>query len=370
MVCAHYHRGCDQDLRPFTSLSFPAKVSHQQQQHLIQYMKILLACMQFSYGDPKRERSYEYFNFYLTLQQMGHDVELFDYMFEMNSLGREAMNTKLLDRAREFQPDVAIFSLYTDQFIPAIIEQLRQHTRTFCFFHDDTWRIEYSRSWARHFDFFSSPDLHGPLKYRQLGLNNCIYFPFGSNDQIFRRDTSVEKKYEVSFVGGWHPYREWIVNRIRKAGINISVAGFGWDSGELSQNQMVEYFNQSKINLNLSNSASWDLRYLASSPRAIHNRLRSKKNVEQMKARIFEINSCGGFQLSYYVEGIANCYMPDREIVIYADANDIIDKIRFYIEHNELRESIGQAGYVRSMKEHTFVRRFENIFVIMGLPRG
>ena len=322
--------------------------------------------MRHAYGDPKRELSYEYFNFYLTLQQMGHQVELFDFMEELKALGREAMNRKLLNRVRETLPAVTILSLYTDQFNPNVIDQLRQFTRTFCFFHDDTWRVDYSRSWARHFDFFSSPDVHGPLKYRQLGLDNCIYFPFGCNEQIFRK-LDVPKKYDVSFVGTWHPYREWIVSRIRKAGIKVAVAGYRWADGEVNQDQMVNYFIQSKINLNLSNSASWDMRYLVSSPMAIVNRLRSKKNVEQMKARIFEVNGCGGFQLSYYVEGIANCYLPDREIVIYADVDDLIEKIRFYLKHDALRESIAEAGYNRTMQEHTFAHRFKNVFTRMGL---
>jgi len=330
-------------------------------------MKLLLGFMLHSYGNPKRERSYEYFNFYLTLLRMGHEVELFDYMDELNSLGREAMNRKLLNRVQEVKPDAAIFSLYTDQLDPTVINQLRQYTTTFCFFHDDTWRVDYSRSWARHFDFFSSPDIHGPLKYRQLGLDNCIYFPFGCNEQIFCRDSTTEKKYDVSFIGTWHPYREWIVSRIRKAGIKIAVAGYRWAAGEVNQDQIVNYFNQSKINLNLSNSASWDMRYLASSPVAIVNQLRSKKNLEQIKARIFEVNGCGGFQLSYYVEGIANCYVPDREIVIYTDTDDLIEKIRFYLAHDELRESIAQSGYTRTMQEHTFAHRFENVFARMGL---
>jgi hypothetical protein len=38
--------------------------------------------MLHTYGDMDREYSYEYFNFYLTLKQMGHEVELFDYMGE------------------------------------------------------------------------------------------------------------------------------------------------------------------------------------------------------------------------------------------------------------------------------------------------
>lgn len=329
-------------------------------------MKILLACMLHTYGDSKREYSYEYFNFYQSLKKMGHEVELFDYMGEMQALGKEGMNQKLLARVQEWRPTLAVFSLYTDQFDPQVVNALRSKTRTFCFFHDDTWRVEYSRYWARQFDYFSTPDLHGETKYRELGLANAIYFPFGCNERIFRK-LDVLKKYDVSFVGGWHPYREWLIERLRKAGIGVEIAGYRWPKGEIDQEGMVKLFNESRINLNLSNSASWDARYLASSLRAFINRLRSKKNIEQMKARMFEVNGCGAFQLTYYVEGLAHCYDIDREIGVYADADDLVEKIRFYLAHEELRESIAAAGYERTLNDHTFTNRFQKVFQRMGL---
>lgn len=329
-------------------------------------MKILLACMLHSYGDPKRENSYEYFNFYLSLKKMGHEVELFDYMGELRTSGNVGMNKKLLARVCDWQPAVTIFSLYTDQLDPEIVNELRSHTKTFCFFHDDTWRVEYSRYWARQFDYFSTPDLYGEIKYREIGLPNAIYFPFGCNEQIFRK-LDVPKKYDVSFVGGWHPYREWLIKRIRKAGISVEVVGHRWLKGEIDQEGMVQLFNESRINLNLSNSASWDVRYLSSSASALINRLRSKKNNEQMKARIFEVSGCGAFQLSYYVEGLAKCYDIDREIGVYADMDDLVDKIRFYLGHEVLRESIAAAAYKRTLEEHTFACRFQAVFQRMGL---
>ena len=324
-------------------------------------MKILLVCMLHSYGDPKREYSYEYFNFYLTLQQMGHDVELFDYAAEIEALGKIAMNQKLFERVKEWQPETTIFSLYTDQFCHETVNALRSFTKTFCFFHDDTWRVDYSRFWAKHFDYFSTPDIQGETKYHEIGLLNAIYFPFGCNENIFKK-IDIPKKHDVSFVGGWHLYREWLINRISKAGIKVEVFGHGWPNGEIDQEGMVRVFNESRINLNLSNSASWDARYLASSPRAFINRLRSKKNIEQMKARIFEVNACGAFQLSYYVEGLANCYAIDREISVYADADDLVEKVKFYLAHEELRESVASSAHSRSIEEHTFVQRFQTVF--------
>lgn len=329
-------------------------------------MKILLACMLHSYGDPKREYSYEYFNFFQVLKQMGHEVELFDYAGEIRASGKDAMNRKLLARVREWKPAVTLFSLYTDQFEPSVVDRLREHTRTLCFFHDDTWRVEYSRRWARHFDFFTTPDIYGETKYHEIGLPNAIHFPFGCNELIFRK-MDLPRKYDVSFVGGWHPYREWLIDRIREAGIVVEVVGHRWPKGEIDQEGMVRLFNESRINLNLSNSASWDARYLTSSPKAIINRLRSRKNVEQMKARIFEVSGCGAFQLSYFVEGLAQCYEVDREVAVYTDADDLVEKVKFYLAHEALRESIAVAAYTRTLRDHTFGKRFQTVFQRMGL---
>lgn len=330
-------------------------------------MRILVVCMQYDYGDRTRGFSYEYNNFYLALKDMGHDVNLFDYMTEIQELGKEGMNARLLEVAETTSPDIAIFSLYTDQFEPSIVQKLRSYTKTFCFFHDDTWRVEYSRFWARHFDFFSTPDIHGEYRYAAIGLKNAIHFPFGVNERLYRK-LALPKRYDVSFVGGWHPYREWLIKRLRKAGISVEVAGYRWPAGMLSHDGMVRLFNESRINLNMSNSASWDARYLASSPWTLINRVRSSKTVEQLKARHFEINGCGAFQLSYYIEGLEHYYEIGKEIGIYSDPDDLVEKVRMYLKDESLMDAMAQAGYRRTLDEHTFAHRFEAVFKRIGVP--
>lgn len=329
-------------------------------------MKILLVCMRYDYGDPSRGHSYEYYNFYESLRSLGHEVTLFDYMTEMQVLGKAGMNQKLLGMVQETRPALTMFSLYTDQFEPEVVQQLRNYTKTLCFFHDDTWRVEYSLFWARHFDFFTTPDIYGERRYAARGLSNAIHFPFGCNEQLYRK-MDVPKQYDVSFVGGWHPYREWLINRLRKQGLSVHAVGHRWPGGIVEHEQMVQVFNESRINLNMSNSASWDVRYLLSSPFAVVNRLRSSKTVEQLKARHFEINGCGAFQLSYYVEGLEKYYEIGQEIAIYIDPDDLLEKVRMYLADAELRESIAHAGYQRTMIAHTFALRFQNVFERMGL---
>ncbi|MDC7689664.1 CgeB family protein [Vogesella indigofera] len=329
-------------------------------------MKIILVIMKYDYGIPARGESYEYYNFFCSLKKIGHDVSIFDYMSLMNAHGKENMNKMLLDTAKKENPDLMIFSLYTDQIEPRTVSSLRTITKTLCFFHDDTWRVDFSRYWAGHFDYFTTPDIYGVYKYRKLGMHNAHHFPFGANHELYKR-LDVEKIYDVSFVGGWHPYRQWLIEKIRKSGINVHTFGSGWKNGIVPHEEMVKIFNQSKINLNLSNSSNWDARYLISSPRGLLSRLRSKKTVEQLKARHFEIAATSSFQLSYYVEGLESYYKIGKEIGIFADIDDLVEKVHYYLEDSELRENVANAGYTRTLQEHSFEARFGKVFREIGL---
>ncbi len=329
-------------------------------------MKILVVCMKYEYGIIKRGLSYEYINFYTKLVNMGHDVIFFDFIAETQSAGKAAMNKKLFDLVEHQKPDLTFFTLYIDEFEPEMVHKLRTYTKTLCFFHDDTWRVDFSRYWASKFDYFTTPDVYGEYKYNSLGLHSAIYFPFGCNQDLFKK-MDLPKKFDVSFVGSWHPYREWLISNLRRAGFSVEVAGFGWPNGALDHPGMVRLFNASKISLNLSNSSSWDIRYLCSSPRALINTLRTAKTIEQLKARHFEISSCGTFQLSYYVEGLERHYIIGEEIGIYIDAYDLIQKVRFYLDNETLREQIAMKAQARSLLHHGFESRFNEVFKRMGL---
>ena len=98
--------------------------------------------------------------------------------------------------------------------------------------------------------------------------------------------------------------------------------------------------------------------------------LRSPKKFEQIKARHFEINSCGAFQLSYYVDGLELAFAPGREVGVYLDPDDLIEKIRYYLAEEVLRERIASAGLARTLNEHTFEARFSRVFDEMGLLAG
>jgi spore maturation protein CgeB len=322
--------------------------------------------MRYHYGEENRGLSYEYFNFYEPLARRFKNVEFFDFLGIYNSSGKTAMNQALLQAVDEFRPEVVTFSLYREEFDPEALAAIRRKAKTVVIFLDDIWRVEHSRRWARQFDAYTTSDIDGVRKFADAGLPDAVFFPFGCDPATYRK-LDLPLKYDVSFVGLAHPRRTWLMKRLRKRGIDVFVAGSGWPTGPIDQAEMIRVFNQSRINLNLSNSTTWDLRYLVSSLRAIKYQLTSQKSVEQLKARHLEISGCGGFQLSQYAEGLERIYRIGEEIAIFTTPEELEEKVAYYLEHPERRDAIALAGYRRTLSEHTTESYFKRIFEKLGV---
>jgi spore maturation protein CgeB len=61
-------------------------------------------------------------------------------------------------------------------------------------------------------------------------------------------------------------------------------------------------------------------------------------------------------------------YKLGEEIVVYENDRDLVDKIKYYLVHEEDREAIAKAGYERTLRDHSTERRFEDIFKMIGKP--
>ncbi len=91
------------------------------------------------------------------------------------------------------------------------------------------------------------------------------------------------------------------------------------------------------------------------------------KRREQIKGRTFEIPGTGGFLLTGAVEHLDEYYVPGREVALFSSPQELIEQIRFHLAHDEEREAIREAGYQRTLRDHTYVHRFRALFRAMGL---
>lgn len=83
--------------------------------------------------------------------------------------------------------------------------------------------------------------------------------------------------------------------------------------------------------------------------------------------RAFDIMASGGFLLSNYQEELVEYFTNEEDMVIYESVEDALDKIDFYLSHEELRCKIAENGRRKTLKEHSLQECMEKILNLVGM---
>jgi spore maturation protein CgeB len=354
-------------------------------------MKVLYVAKKYNiFGNPESGFSYAHCNFYDTLTKMNggkYQVIYFPFDEIIKKEGKEKIQEKLMEKVNEENPDLVFFIVSlidTTALEVETIKSITHKTKTLNFFTDDYWQFEkFSKYLAPYLTWVVTSDPKAPQKYHQSGFNNIIEMQYACNHFIYK-PFNLEKIYDVSFVGYPHGNREKIIQEIKKAGIKVNCWGRGWPAGRISQEEMIRIFSQSKINLNFSKnsgilwkelvsvffSRNYDKALRFNSPKkwlAVLKSLPSSVWQKAIKGRVFEILGCGSFLLTDCLKDLKEYYQVGKEIICFQDTDDLIEKIKYYLANEKEREGIAKAGFQRTLTEHTYEKRFNNIFGAMGL---
>jgi spore maturation protein CgeB len=334
-------------------------------------MRILYVAMADDYGDPARGPSFEDANFRSALEGMGHELVQFDFMAVKREAGKSEMNKRLIAAAGKANPDVCFFLLFEDQIDPETIRAVGAGSGapTVNWFADDHWRFDnFTHRYAPSFDWSVTTDRDSLAKYEALGYTNVILSQWACNRYAYDR-VATEIEYDVSFVGQAYGERPATVERLRAAGFEVECWGQGWPNGRIEQDEMVRVFGGSRINLNLSAAFS--------PPRRIRtriadfvNRAKYEPRKSQIKGRTFEVPGSGGFLLTDHVPYLEDYLVPGKEIGVFSSDEDLVEQVGWWLEHEDERAAVADAGYRRVIAEHTYDHRFETIFSALGLGGG
>jgi len=340
--------------------------------------------------NPERGGGFEHYNFYHTLKTMnrgGNEVIYFAVDELIRKESKEEINKKLLSIAYAEKPDFLWFSPGGDIISKETVKELTEKSgaTTMIWMSDDHWAFEKSsKYWAPLFHWVSTTDSKAPEKYKRIGCNNVIKTQWAYNPSACKK-IDLPKIYDVTFIGQPHSHRRVLIDKLIKNGINVQCWGFGWKNGRISQEDMINKICQSKICLNFSKSSGilwkelanlflrrrmYDRKIMINSPRRIVDNFKafpSTMRTNQIKGRNFEVPACGSFFLTEYADNLDSYYKIGEEIVCFSGIKDLEEKIKYYLNHEEERERIARAGYERTLKEHTYEKRFNQMFKVMGL---
>jgi len=164
-------------------------------------------------------------------------------------------------------------------------------------------------------------DVPNNLVKSKVSNHLCLWTP--QNETLYYPDT---KNIDVSFLGSVAKYPDRInfINFVNNHNLNI-VTGGGQRAGKLTPEAYASIIRHSKIGINFSSSQTG----------VFH----------QAKGRIFEYIASGSLLLEQRNDAIRDFFEEDKHYVAFSDFQELVDKIQYYLNNEDERLAIAQAGY-------------------------
>ena len=158
----------------------------------------------------------------------------------------------------------------------------------------------------------------------------------------------MPKKYDVVFTGSRGYHKEWSYRPKLIDWLRMTYADrfyhFGGDGlGVIRGHELNKLYAQSRIVIGDTLCPNFNYPYYFSD-------------------RLFEATGRGAFMIFPYIQGLED-YFRSEELVTYKynDFTGLKSTIDYYLENDEKREEIRKRGFERTKKDHTYLKRWEQI---------
>ncbi len=185
--------------------------------------------------------------------------------------------------------------------------------------------IEYAKS--ERFDIIlSDHDRHHLHFFKRSGFSNIYWIP-GLNYNLRPRPLCMDVEKKAIFVGqtgAYHPYRRALFEKAKDLDLPLEVCTA---PSEIA----ATLYSRNAISLNCSLNGDLNL-------------------------RVFEILGSGGLLLTDRISedsGLYRIFEEGKDILSYTSLGELREKIIYYLEHEEERLAIRQAGYDKLRANHT-----------------
>lgn len=260
---------------------------------------------------------------------------------------------------QQLQPDVALvlewcplgdaFLMHLKAHVPLLVGQIStslHHDRTFA-----AYDLMLS-SWPPLVDYF-----------RSLGMD-ARPFRLGFDARVLDALSSVPRDIDVSFVGGFAPSHVQRVAWLESLLNHVDVAVFGYGVERLPPDSPIRaahrgpvwgrdmYQTLARSRITLHAQADIDVRGTISNDYAV-------------AMRLYEATGVGALLITEHKANLPALFAPGREIITCAGLPDFVEKIRYYLAHENERSAVALAGQQRTLCDHTYGQRMEELADIL-----
>jgi hypothetical protein len=81
--------------------------------------------------------------------------------------------------------------------------------------------------------------------------------------------------------------------------------------------------------------------------------------------RLYEATGTGTLLVTDWKENLHEVFEPGKEVIAYRTPEECAELIQYYLEHDNEREAIARAGQQRTLREHTYHQRMQELLDIV-----
>ncbi len=205
-------------------------------------------------------------------------------------------------------------------------------------------------------------------KAKELGVKDTAFFFPGFPVEIAQQTADIEPIRDVVFSGSWtnkqHLSRNAYLRHIAREADN-DMRGYSCAlhlAGDLKNLPLEISKHLYPPVFGLSMHSALKKGRITFDARANH---RYQKNgqvfdiggEDTINMRLFEATGTGCFLLTEHMEGLKRYFEPGSEIETFRNNDELIEKIRYYLDHPEERNAIAERGQQRCLQEYPMEKR-------------
>jgi hypothetical protein len=278
------------------------------------------------------------------LQKLGAAVLPVNFRKKIFELGIGGGRNELLKIIDDFTPDLILASFFSDTYelSPEFLQVVSCKAPLVIHAGDDeifgTWQTIY---FAQSADAVMTSDFGGRFMYEQLSIPT-VYFRSPFLDFLDFLPTA-EKTIDVSFLGDCNRAdRSDYIEYLRRNRIEVATYGSGSENGFVTRMEFLKIIRKSKITLNFTGRPV---------PSEILKKEPWRRHLKHLSGRAFEAARMKSFCLSEFCLGLDEILSIGSEVDVFYDKEDLLRKVKYYLENDAEREKMGDKAFERVSSE-------------------
>jgi spore maturation protein CgeB len=209
---------------------------------------------------------------------------------------------------------------------------------------------------------FAANDLTANFSFDQKRVS---FIPHGFDPLVHRPITSEPDpgmQCDASFIGNFSKHKADYLSSLKNSIPNLNLKIWGGTWGAVKDRGLVEAVQGRPV---IGDMYSLALNSSAINVALLSERVKGASNGDQITSRTFTIPASRSFMLHQRTDEVQEYFVEDKEIVCFDSPEELVDKVRYYLNAKQVRKRIRDSGYQRAVMEHSLDARAKLFLTVL-----